>query len=222
MNAVNFENTPLLYPPRIILFDFGGVLVDLDKERCIRAFAEIGFDIRPYLGTYKQAGAFELLERGTIGIDAFCKQLRSLCPALTASNEQIIRAWEAYLTGIPAERLEMLLKIRRHYGVSLLSNTNPIHWRQAEHDFFQYHERTITDFFDHLFLSFEMGLEKPAPQIFQRVASGLGVEPSKVLFLDDSEVNCRAARTCGFQSLVAPAESGWLKFFNDEGELQIL
>ena len=41
-----------------LLFDFGGVLVDLDKERCIRAFESLGFDIRPFLGTYRQAGVF--------------------------------------------------------------------------------------------------------------------------------------------------------------------
>ena len=57
-----------------LLFDYGGVLVDLDKQRCIRAFEALGFDIRPYLGTYAQAGFFSELERGAISVEGFCSQ----------------------------------------------------------------------------------------------------------------------------------------------------
>lgn len=60
------------------LFDFGGVLVDLDRQRCIEAFAEINFDVKPYLGTYAQAGLFSKLERGVVSIHEFCDELRGL------------------------------------------------------------------------------------------------------------------------------------------------
>ena len=115
-----------------LLFDFGGVLVDLDRQRVERSFDEIGFDIRPYLGTYKQAGIFSQLEQGSITEHEFCDGIRSLCQqggGMTdrLSDEAIIAAWESYLTTVPTERLEMLLKIKQNYSINVLSNTNTIH-----------------------------------------------------------------------------------------------
>lgn len=204
-----------------LLFDFGGVLVDLDKQRCIQAFAELGFDIRPYLGAYRQAGIFSLLEQGKIGIDEFCAGIRELSANDEISDEAIVKAWEKYLVGVPAERLELLLKIRQHYPVSVLSNTNCIHWTQSCNDFFRYKDLEVNDFFDKLFLSYELGVEKPAPELYQKVIEGLGVPANEILFFDDSEVNCEAARQCGMQALLAPANSEWFKYFDENGKLQL-
>ena len=206
-----------------MLFDFGGVLVDLDREQVIRSFSAIGIDIRPYLGTYKQSGIFSQLEQGRISIPQFCQALRELSQDPSVSDEAIVNAWESFLhKGVPTERLDMLLRIREHYSVNLLSNTNAIHWRMAEQEFFRYRGLQVTDFFDHIFLSCEMGVEKPAPEIFHRVAEGLGADsPSDILFFDDSEVNCQAARQCGMQALLAPAGSEWFKYFDDYGKLHL-
>ena len=203
-----------------LLFDFGGVLVDLDKQRCIDSFARLGFDIRPFLGTYRQAGPFSLLERGEISVPEFCNELRRLgCRAET--DAEIVGAWEDYLTEVPTERLDMLLKIRQHYSVNCLSNTNEIHWHQAGADFFQYKGHGVGDFFDHVFLSCRLGLEKPAPELYAKVVEGLGVPAHEVLFFDDSEVNCEAARACGLQALLAPADSKWFHYFDENGKLHL-
>ena len=89
----------------------------------------------------------------------------------------------------------------------------------AERIYFRYKGLGVADFFDHIFLSYEMGLEKPSPAIFQRVVQTLGCRPEEVLFFDDSEVNCAAARAEGLQSWIAPAGSGWLKYFDADGRL---
>lgn len=209
-----------------LLFDFGGVLVDLDRQRVERSFDEIGFDIRPYLGTYKQAGIFSQLEQGSITEHEFCDGIRSLCQqggGMTdrLSDEAIIAAWESYLTTVPTERLDMLLKIKQNYSINVLSNTNTIHWRMAEDTFFRYKGLTVDDFFDHIFLSCELGVEKPAPQIFEKVVEGMGVPAHDILFFDDSEVNCQAARQCGLQALIAPAGSEWFKYFDEYGKLHL-
>lgn len=203
----------------ILLFDFGGVLVDLDKARCIRAFDEIGFDVRPLLGTYVQAGILSALERGEADVPAFCDGLRRLAgrPALT--DAAIVHAWEQYLTGVPADRLELLLRIRRHYPVSVLSNTNPVHWRLAEEGYFRYRGHAPADFFDKAFLSYELGVEKPDPRIFQAVVEGLQCRPEQLLFFDDSPVNCEAARRCGLRARLAPAGGRWMDYFDAEGRL---
>ena len=188
-----------------LLFDFGGVLVDLDKQRCIDSFARLGFDIRPFLGTYRQAGPFSLLERGEISVPEFCNELRRLgCRAET--DAEIVKAWEDYLTEVPTERLDMLLKIKQHYSVNCLSNTNEIHWHQAEADFFQYKGHGVGDFFDHVFLSCRLGLEKPAPELYAKVVEGLGVRALLVGYVDDSGADRSAARGEGQQGRPARAD----------------
>lgn len=205
----------------ILLFDFGGVLVDLDHKRVLQSFANIGMDISKYLGVYKQSGIFSLLEQGKISVPDFCSELRKHCNCSTASNEQITKAWESFLVGVPTNRLEMLLKARQHYSVNLLSNTNEVHWNMAKNIFFKYKEYNVNDFFDHIFLSCKEGIEKPDPKIFQKVIEELKVPARDIIFFDDSEVNCQAARNCGLQSYVAPAGGEWLKYFDNNGKLHI-
>ena len=202
----------------VLLFDFGGVLVDLDRAAVTQAFARLGIDIAPHLGTYKQGGMLSALERNDVTVSAFCEGLRGLSSLeRKPSDTDLIEAWDAYTTHVPAESLEMLLKIKKNYPVSLLSNTNVIHWAKARYEFFRYDGRQVEDFFDQIFLSYAMGVEKPAPEIFRRVVEMLRVPASEVLFLDDSEANCEAARQCGLRARVAPADSGWLPFFDSEG-----
>lgn len=205
----------------VLLFDFGGVLTDLDASLPIAAFDRLGFDLRPYLGTFRQKGPFSEIERGTMSIAAFCDSLRASGVRSDTTNKEIIAAWASFLTGVPTERLEMLLKIKQHYSVNVLSNTNEIHWQQAEEDFFRYKGLQVNDFFDHIFLSCRLGMEKPAPELFRHCVECLGVEPEEVLFLDDSEVNCQAARDCGLKALIAPSGSEWFNYFDDNGKLHL-
>lgn len=202
-----------------ILFDFGGVLCDLDKARCFAAFDQIGFDIRPYLDTYHQKGPFQEIERGEITVHELCDTLRADTPGFTADDETICRAWSTFLVGIPPERLELILKIRKHYPVSLLSNIGPVHWQVARDHFFTYNGHTVNDFFDHIFLSYELGIEKPHPALYRHVVKTLGVPAGDILFLDDAEDNCEGARRCGLQARLAPALGTWTQYFDADGKL---
>lgn len=202
-----------------LLFDFGGVLVDLDKSRCIAAFDAIGFDVRPFIGTYAQVGVLSRLERGEVTIQEFCAELRALSANADITDEAIVHAWQQYLLDVPEERLEMLLKAHRHYPLYVLSNTNEVHWAMARDGYFRYKDLHVEDFFDGVFLSCRLGCEKPSPQIFQSVVEGIGCAPEEILFFDDSAVNCDAARACGLQALLAPAGSVWLQYFDADGHL---
>ena len=193
-----------------LLFDFGGVLVDLDKQRCINAFAELGFNIVPYLGTFQQGGFFSDFERGVITTKEFCDIIREKSNNPNLTDAQIVGAWERYLLDVPEERLEMLLRLKEKFTLHVLSNTNPVHWAMAENGYFRYKGLTVSDFFDKIFLSCELGVEKPEPEIFEKVVAGIGCAPDDILFFDDSEVNCEAARKCGLQAVLAPANSAWL------------
>lgn len=203
--------------PRILLFDFGGVLVDLDKERCISAFEHLGFNLRPLIGTYAQNGILASLERGEATVDEFCQAVRQ-ASNLPLANNDIVEAWKKFLVDVPPSRLEMLLKLKKHYRMALLSNTNVIHWNMGL-EFFAYKGLSVDNFFDHKFLSYEMHLEKPQPEIFESVVKSMQCQPEEILFFDDSEANCRAARHCGLKALLAPAGGEWLNYFDTEGRL---
>lgn len=203
-----------------LIFDYGGVIVDLLPARCITAFERLGLDIRPYLGTYRQGGPFALLEEGRLSVPDFCHELRQIGVRHDATDADIVAAWEAYTTGIPAERLRLLSKIHRHYPTAVLSNTNCVHWRQATDIFFRSMGGSLSSYFDRAFVSYELQLQKPDPAIFHRVAEELGEAPHDLLFFDDSETNCEAARSCGWQARLAPADSGWFTYFDEEGLLK--
>ena len=136
------------------------------------------------------------------------------------TDEAVVGAWRQYLTGVPAERLELLLKARRHYPLYVLSNTNPVHWDMARDGYFRYGGRTVEDFFEKVFLSCDLGVEKPSPAIFRAVVEGIGCAPGEILFFDDSEENCEAARRCGLEARIAPAGSVWLDYFDADGRLK--
>lgn len=202
-----------------LLFDFGGVIVDLQREACLSAFDALGFDLRPYLGTFQQGGVFAHLENGDLSIPEFCQEIRRMAAQSQLTDQQIIAAWEAYLAGIPVERLERLRSIRQHYPTYVLSNTNPIHWQQSLRLWFERDGYTTKDYFDGLFLSYELHLQKPNPAIFHEVVQRIGGSASDILFLDDSPENCQVARDCGLRAVIAPAHGAWYSLFDDNGTL---
>lgn len=205
----------------ILVFDFGGVIVDLRKTATIEAFDRLGFDIRPYLGTYKQGGIFAQLENGDINTADFYDEIRRISTQPQLTDEAIRTAWETYLVGVPAERLACLRRVKKNYHTAVLSNTNPIHWAQAERDYFGTDGYTVTDYFDTLFLSCDLHVQKPDPAIFDRVTAELGCAPGEIIFFDDSEENCRTAATKGWQVRLTPAGGAWVtEAFDAEGHLR--
>ena len=121
---------------------------------------------------------------------------------------------------MPQERLELILKARRHYRIALLSNTNPLSWGKARTEFIEQQGHTVSDFFDQTFLSFEMGVEKPAPEIFQKAVEALHCRPEEVLFFDDAAANCEAARREGLRAFHTPTDGSWMQLFDDAGRLK--
>ena len=123
--------------------------------------------------------------------------MRRACKCCTAADEDICRAWNALLTGIPTSRLDMLLRLKRSHRLVLLSNTNPIHWHKAETCFFTAGGLTVGDYFEEVFLSYRMHLLKPGEEIFRRVLDATGFAPGDTLFIDDSQANRATAEGLG-------------------------
>lgn len=181
-----------------LLFDLGGVIMDIRRENCEQAFRQLGMDsIGDYLGDYGQKGPFAALEEGKITEQEFRDSVRALIPR-DVTDEEIDKAFNRFLTGIPLRRLEELRRLRKDYKLYLLSNTNSIMWRQDIARYFRQEEKSLEDYFDGIVTSFEAKCCKPDPAIFRLVVEKCGISPEETIFFDDSKANVEAASQLGF------------------------
>ena len=188
-----------------ILFDQGGVIVDLDSKRCIDALLRLGMkDPEKFIGLYAQSGPFAALEAGTMSVDEFHRVLLPQFPA-TISTDELDAAFESFIVGIPLHRLQAITQLRRSFKTYILSNTNPIMMNGVLARCFAQEGKTAHDYFDGLILSYEAGCCKPDRRIFDYAVERFGIRPEESLFLDDGQVNVDAARQLGFHAaLVEP------------------
>lgn len=192
---------------RNLLFDLGGVVVDIRRRNCVEAFERLGLaDADSYFGEYAQTGIFLDLESGAVSADEFHKALRAAFPdPASVSDEQIDEAFQRFIIGIPEERLRALVELRKHYRIYLLSNTNPIMWEGVlAKEFDKLPPRRRADYFDGMVTSFEARACKPDAEIFRFAERELGIRPEETLFFDDSQANVEAARALGFHAELVP------------------
>lgn len=191
-----------------LLFDLGGVIMDLDRDRCVRAFERLGMkDADDFLGVYGQKGAFLALESGKIDADEFHRQVRPMIDRAEVSDDEIDSAFNEFLVGIPVERLEALRTLRKDYKIYLLSNTNPIMINSRIAEEFRKESLEMADYFDGIFTSYEAGCCKPGKEIFDYTEREGQIKPEETLFFDDSQANVDAARSYGFNAvLVRPGD----------------
>lgn len=190
-----------------LLFDLGGVIMDIRKENCVEAFRQLGLkDAESYFGEFSQQGPFAAIESGSIDVEGFHAALRPLLPE-GVTDQQIDHAFCQFLVGIPEHRLRELRELRRRFKVFLLSNTNPIMWNSRIAEEFTKEGRQREDYFDGMITSFDAKAMKPDARIFKYTVETLGIDPEETLFLDDSQTNLTAAAKEGFSTaLVRPGD----------------
>ncbi len=190
-----------------IIFDMGGVLIDLDRDACIAKFKKLGFpEADELLDPYRQKGIFKELELGAVSPQELYDYISSHAERPIAP-EDVDKALCAFLVGLPVYKLDMLLELRKSYKTYMLSNTNAVMMPYIKERFFRQQGLTVGDYFDRLFLSYEMGMLKPDAEIFEAVLSRTGIKAEETLFIDDSEANIESALAFGFRTyLPAPGE----------------
>lgn len=199
-----------------IIFDLGNVIVRLNSEGCMNAFAQLG--LAQYLDPKQHPEGFELMHKlglGLISTDEFCDDVRSLS-GLDVTNEQIEDAANVMLAEIPHNKLDMLLKLRAQgKHVYLLSNTIDIHWDYCVKNLFPYDGHSVEDYFEQVFLSQRMHLDKPDPMIYKEVVSKTGALADETLFIDDLAANCEAAqKSVGWNVFQNKNFDDWLEAFS--------
>lgn len=205
-----------------IIFDFGGVLINLTRTRWIDSFKQLGIGNiweNMMASSYLHKDLYMQLELGNISVPAFRAGIRRLT-GRHLTDEEIDRAWISMLGNVPTYKLDWLLKLREHYHLCLLSNTNSLHWEWAEKTQFRYKGHEAADFFDRIYLSYKLHMQKPDLEIFQFVLDDAGIKANETFFLDDASVNCRAAETLGIRTYTPQAGEDWSHLFREDGRLK--
>ena len=183
-----------------IVFDLGGVLVDLDFKAAINGLQQAGFaNVKEQLQSFDREGIFQKFELGEMTAEEFRTAIRENS-TVTLTDEEIDALWNAMLLEIPREKLELILDLRGKYMVYLLSNTNSIHWDYVCKNAFNYRGFRVNDYFEETFLSYEMHLAKPDKAIYEKVLQDANLLAEETLFIDDSEANCKAAQEVGIHA----------------------
>lgn len=184
-----------------IVFDLGGVIINLNQDLTHRAFQQLFPD--NFESMYQEMlsiNLFEEYEVGNISSLEFIAQFQKFNSSITI--QEIEKAWNSMLLDIPKERMQLIAQLRTNYRVFLLSNTNEIHFNYIH----QYAQGTlgIADFkqqFEYAYLSHEVKMRKPSVHIFQYVLGHSKLIPEETLFIDDTLEHILTAKQLGIKTL---------------------
>ncbi|HBL75611.1 MAG: hypothetical protein A2W90_05110 [Bacteroidetes bacterium GWF2_42_66] len=184
-----------------IIFDLGGVLLNLAPHRTMEEFRKLGHTslVEENPWNFKHE-IFYKFERGLISIDEFHSGVKGIL-GNGLTNEQIDYAWTAMLLDIPRVRAEIVMNLKKQFRTFLFSNTNAIHVEKIQSDFQNQHGFEFPSLFEKDFYSNEIHVRKPDIESFMKVIELSGVKPEETLFVDDFEENIIAAQKTGLQTL---------------------
>jgi putative hydrolase of the HAD superfamily len=183
-----------------IIFDFGGVLIDLDPTKTYLALGELmEKSPKDALALYeKNKVLFDNYEKGKVITENFLWNLQNMCPKIPQSHV-IIAAWNAMLLGWNPDKLKFLFEIKQQYNIYLLSNTNEVHLDWVKRDLKKNHsiENFEELFFKKAYYSHLIEMRKPDLEIYQHVLQDADLKADETLFIDDNATNIEAAKSLG-------------------------
>lgn len=185
-----------------IIFDLGGVILNLDYDRTIKAFEKLGArEINTIYNEAKQDTLFEAFETGKITSNEFRQKLTKklgFCVNETTFDE----AWNAMLLNLPDEHLSFLRELKNKYRVLLFSNTNEIHYH-AFQAILKKENQTVhfSESFHHEFYSHILGMRKPDVAAFHEILRQHNLDAKETVFIDDSLKNVEGALDAGLHAI---------------------
>lgn len=185
-----------------IIFDLGGVFLDIDYQLTQQEFEKIGAtDFDSYYTQASQSGLFDNYEEGKISSAHFINKMLDFMPEGTDPNK-VVHAWNAMIKEIPVENLALLKKLREKYQIIALSNTNELHIDYFEGKLKKHGANLLmTDFFDFVYYSSILGMRKPHPETFQHICDLHHLDKSKTVFIDDTIRHIEGAKKCGLNTI---------------------
>ena len=186
-----------------IIFDLGGVLLNIDHELTSEAFRQLGFtNFDERYAQARQTGLFDRFETGMISEQEFVDTIKELATT-QLSSQNIVDAWNAILMDIPKQRLQLLEQLNKDYRLFLLSNTNETHQRAFEKILYETAgQRSFSPWFEQVYYSHHLHLRKPDKAIFEYVLAQNELVAEETLFIDDSLQHVEAAKETGIQAVL--------------------
>jgi len=181
-----------------IIFDLGGVILDIDPAKTRQALKDLGFSDLENLFLELKDVVF-MFEKGEIPKNTFYNALKKHTPN-HFSLAEMEKAWNAMILDIPGERVNILLKLKEKYRTFLLSNTNEIHLEKYGNIAMEKFNMDLRDMFEKAHFSHEVGMRKPGREIYQHVLEKHQLHPGETLFIDDLEENIRGAESAGMKT----------------------
>ncbi len=181
-----------------IIFDLGGVILNIDYQLTIDAFIKLGFENFDAIFTQaKQTGIFDKLDKGLVSPEDFRNGVRGLA-GKPFTDAQIDNAWNKLLLDFPLQRLKLLESVGDQYRSFLLSNTNQIHCEVYSKNLYNvYGVKDLTHFFEKVYYSHQIHMRKPDKEAFQIILDENSLVPEETLFIDDTEQHVLGARAVG-------------------------
>ena len=184
-----------------IIFDLGGVLLDIDFQKTIDAFKKLGIkNFEDMFSQFKADELFEKLETGSITEVDFYSAIKKKT-GVKVSDAEIDTAWNALILKFRTESLQYLETLSKSYKLYLLSNTNSIHLKYFKQLFTEQTSKPLLDeYFTKAWYSNEVGLRKPGAEIFEFVLNDENLNAAETLFIDDTLSNIETAQKMGFKT----------------------
>lgn len=180
--------------PPVLLFDLGGVIVDFRGAEGADAMTKGAHGLDYCRANWWRLPELDLLERGRLApelfADAFIREW-----GLDLDRAGFLDGFKHWVTGVFEGAPGTLAGLGARYRLACLSNVNAVHWERCR-------ELGVAELFDERFLSHELGLRKPEPEIYAGVAAALGIAPSEIFFFDDVNANVAAAIAAGMRAVL--------------------
>lgn len=193
-----------------IVFDFGGVIIDIDRDRAVEKFIEIGVaDADSLLDKYHQKDIFLEVEDGRINAETFRQKLSKVC-GKELTYKEVQEGWKGFVSAVEQYKLDYLSELKaRGYNVYILSNTNPYIMAWARSSEFTAAGRPLDDYVDKIYTSYETGYTKPDLGIFEYMIKDTALNPSETIFVDDGASNIEVGKKLGFATLQPANGEDW-------------
>tara|TARA_B100001287_G_scaffold274687_1_gene280515 strand:+ start:102 stop:722 length:621 start_codon:yes stop_codon:yes gene_type:complete len=188
-----------------IIFDLGGVILNIDYKRTIDEFKKLGIKNAEHLYSKKQQSKlFDEIETGKITKDYFLKILKE--KTSNSKLDEVRNAWNALLLNLPEKRIKMLQELKKKYNLFLLSNTNIIHVEALKKKFGDKKYNEFYNLFNKVYYSHEINVRKPSKDAFNIIIKQNKLTINRVLFIDDSPQHISSAKKIGINTLYVDGE----------------
>lgn len=204
------KHTKYLSKYKTLIFDFGGVILNINKELTALAFIQI-FGKEAVIEVMK-SGLIENYEKGEISTESF---FNTICKLGKKEVERPLleKAWNAMLLNYEPERIKQLKQLKNTHRLILLSNTNECHYHFYENKLFNEFGINLADIFSSVYLSYSLKLLKPDISIYQKILDIEKITAQETLFVEDTLENAQAAEKIGINTLVINQNDDFYKYF---------